>query len=164
MFMLILQATPVRIWFLLAGLVALGLAQARPRTIGARRAAVLPVALLALSLGGVVSSFGFAAMAGAAWLSGIAAALLAAHAWLPRPDVRWSDSRERVHVAGSWLPLTAIVALFATKYAAGVALAMQPGLALSAGFAAPYSFAFGFFSGVLAARGLQMWHSRRAAG
>lgn len=164
MLLLILQATPTRIWILLAGLVALGLAQARPRTIGARRAALLPAMLVMLSLAGVASSFGLAPTAAAAWLAGIVAALLATHAWMPRPGARWSDSREFVHVAGSWLPLAVILALFATKYAAGVSLAMHPELGLRASFAMPFSFAFGIFSGVFAARGLQMWRARRVAG
>ncbi len=159
----ILLATPARVWFLLAGLVALGVSQARPRRIGVRRAALLPIAMLGLSLAGVGSAFGFGPAAVVAWLAGIAAALGAAQAWLPRPEARWSESLASVHIAGSWLPMTAILALFATKYVAGVSLAMHPSYAADTSFALPFSFAFGLFSGVFAARGLQLWNARRIA-
>lgn len=81
----IVQTTPTPVWLMLAGLVAFTLVQARPRTIGAARDGLLPVAL-----------------------------------------------------------------------------AMQPKLAGQAGFAPPLSFAFGLFSSVFAARGLQLWRARRA--
>ena len=54
----IVQGTPAHIWALLAGLLAKGVSQSRPRTLGARRVAVLPLALTALSLAGVAGAFG----------------------------------------------------------------------------------------------------------
>ena len=163
MLLQILQATPARVWLLLVGLVALGLSQARPRRIGARRAAVLPLVMIGLSLAGVGSAFGFDPAPVAAWLAGITATIAAAHLWLPRPEARWSESLASVQVAGSWLPMVAILALFAIKYAAGVSLAMHPSYAADTAFSLPFSFAFGLFSGLFAARGLQLWNARRIA-
>jgi hypothetical protein len=159
----IAQATPVHVWVLLAGLVALGLSQTRARTIGAARAAVLPAALAALSLAGVAASFGAGGPALTAWLVGIVAALIATPRLLPAPQVRWSAALETVHVAGSWLPLALIVGLFATRYAVGASLAMHPELALHTAFAVPVGVACGLFSGVFASRGLQMWRARGSA-
>lgn len=161
MLMHIVQGTPTAVWLMLAGLVAFGLAQARSRTISAARAGLLPLALLVLSLLGVASSFGLDGAAFAAWLAGITAAVFGAPAWLPPPRAQWEASGRRVHVDGSWQPLALMMGIFATKYAAGVALALQPALAAQAGFALPLSFAFGLFSGVFAARGLQLWRARR---
>ena len=67
MLLQIIQGTPTGVWVLFAGLVALGLQQARERTIGSVRAAVLPAAFVVLSLAGVVSAFGGSALALTAW-------------------------------------------------------------------------------------------------
>ena len=157
----ILHGTPVRIWFLLAGLVALGLSQARPRTLSAMRAAALPAALFVLSLAGVASSFGLGAATLAAWLAGAGLAFTAAPRWLPRAEGTWSEALDRVHVAGSWLPLLLIVGLFTIKYAAGASLALHPQAAHDAAFAAPFCFAYGLFAGVFLVRGRQLWLLRR---
>lgn len=68
MFIRILQHTPVWVWILLAALVALGLTQTRARRMTRRRATLLPVAMVTLSLVGVVSSFGSRALPLLAWL------------------------------------------------------------------------------------------------
>jgi len=156
-----LHGTPVRIWFLLAGLVALGLSQARPHTLGAARAAALPAAPFVQSLAGVASSFGLGAATLAAWLAGAGLAFSLVPRWLPRAEGRWSDALDRVHVAGSWLPLALIVGLFTIKYVAGTSLALHPQAASDAVFAVPFCFAYGLFAGAFAVRGRQLWQLRR---
>jgi hypothetical protein len=64
-------------------------------------------------------------------------------------------------VPGSWLPMLLIVALFSVKFGVGVLLAMSPGLALEAGFAAEVGLAYGAFSGMFLGRGLAMWQVGR---
>ena len=159
----IVRGTPVHIWGLLAGLVALGVSQSRPRTLASARVAVMPVVLTALSLAGVAASFGVSAAALLAWLGGLGLALAAAPRLLPAPTAHWTASRDAVHVAGSWLPLALVVGLFATKYAAGASLAIHPELSHETLFALPVGFAYGLFSGIFAARGWQMWRARTTA-
>jgi len=156
----ILQGTPAHVWALLAGLIVLGVSQSRPRTLGSTRVALLPLVLIALSLAGVASSFGIGAAALLAWLAGLGVALAAAPRLLPAPRARWTERRDAVHVAGSWLPLALVVGLFAIKYVAGASLAMHPALSHETLFAVPVGFAYGLFSGTFAARGWQMWRAR----
>ena len=158
----ILQATPVRIWILLGGLVAVGLSQTRARTMSATRAGLLPVAMLALSMAGVATSFHAGVAAYAAWALGLAAALVLTPKLLPRTAATWAAGGRSVHVAGSVWPLLLILSLFATKYVAGVSLALHPELATDAAFAESFGLAYGLFAGVFAARGLQLWSARRA--
>ena len=159
----IVHGTPAHVWALLAGLVALGVSQTRPRTLGSTRVALLPLLLVALSLAGVAHSFGVSAAALLAWLAGLGLALAASPRLLPAPRARWTPSRDAVHVAGSWLPLALIVGLFAIKYVAGASLAIHPALSHETLFAVPVGFAYGLFSGAFAARGWQMWRARGAA-
>jgi hypothetical protein len=156
MILTIVQHTPLWVWGLLAGLVALGLAQTRDRAMSLPRILLTPAVMLALSLAGVLGAFGGRPMALAAWSSGLGLALLfGRHAVKPH-GARWSDAQRRVQVPGSWLPLALIVALFAIKYLAGVALAMAPGLAADAAFAGGCSLAYGVFSGLFLARALSL--------
>jgi hypothetical protein len=160
MLLQIIQHTPVRIWAVLAVLTLIGLSQARPRTIGAARAALLPAAMLALSLAGVVSTFGVSALALAAWGVGVGMALSLPPRLLPAVEATWSAASDSLRVAGSWLPLALILGLFSVKYAAGASLALHPEFATQAGFATVCGFAYGLFSGIFAARGRQMWRIR----
>src|SRR5439155_15157054 len=56
MLLQIVQHTPVWVWGLLAGLVALGVSQARDREVSLARITILPLVMLALSFSGVVSA------------------------------------------------------------------------------------------------------------
>jgi amino acid permease len=163
MLLQIIQGTPVGIWALFAGLVGLGLRQARTRIIGSLRAALLPAVFVALSLAGVVSAFGGNALAIAAWALGIGAAIAAGPRLLPRLRAAWQAADDTLQIAGSWLPLVLIVSLFLVKYAAGVSLALHPALASETDFVIVCSLAYGVFSGLIAARGLQLWRVRSAA-
>jgi hypothetical protein len=159
----IIQGTPVGIRALFAGLVALGLRQTKARIVGTRRADLLSGVFAVLSLAGVLVAFGGSALAVAAWGLGIAAAVAAGPRPLPRLRVSWQAAGDTLQIGGSWLPLALIMALFFVKYAAGVSMAMHPGLARETDFIVACGFAYGFFSGLFAARGLQLWQVRRAA-
>ena len=163
MLMHIVQSTPIQVWILLAGLIALGLSQVRTRTIGSKRAALVPAAFVVLSLAGVLSAFGASPVGLVAWAIGVASALLAGPRLLPRIAATWHAAGDTLRVSGSWLPLVLILCLFAIKYAAGVSLAVQPRLAGDTEFVAAFSFAYGVFSGLFATRGMQLWKIRRSA-
>ena len=159
----ILRGTPVVMWPLFAGLIALGLLQARTRTIGSRRATLLPGLWMLLSLAGVIGAFGPGAVALAAWTVGIVVAMATGPRLLPRIAATWHAAGDTLRVSGSWLPLSLIVGLFAVKYAASVSMAIQPRLATDTEFVVAFSLAYGVFSGLFAMRGLQLWQIRRAA-
>ena len=157
MFIAILQNTPAWVWALLAGLIALGLSQAFPRAITLRRAAIVPVAMVALSLFGVTSVFRGQPLALLVWAVGLAiTATLVLNLGAGR-GVSWSPAERLLHVPGSWWPMATILALFVTKFAVGVTLAMHPSFAHDAAFATSISLLYGSFSGIFFGRGAAMW-------
>lgn len=159
----ILRHTPVWVWGLLAGLIALGLTQAVPRRVGRTRAALLPLAMLGWSLANAALRFdsGLVALALPAWALG-AAASSAIVAQLPLPQgTRWAA--HHLHVAGSWLPMALILAMFTLGYALGVTLALHPALRADAALAGGASLAFGGFSGIFAGRALALLQLARGA-
>jgi hypothetical protein len=156
MFVQILQHTPIWVWGLLAVLVTLGLSQARAREVSLARVTVLPLVLIALSASGVLSAFGHFPIAIGGWAAGVGAALVLARNAVAVRGASWSPSTSTLHLPGSWLPLTLILGLFATKYVAGVNLAMHPALAIDPTFAGLCSLAYGSFSGLFLARALSL--------
>ena len=169
MFIAIVQHTPVWVWGLLAALIALGLSQARDREMSLMRVTILPLAMIVLSMSGVLSAFGHFPVALGGWAAGVGAALtLGRHfgrAFITVRGAAWSAQTATLHVPGSWLPLVLIVALFALKYVAGVSLALHPELAVDARFAGLISLAYGMFSGLFLARGWSLRHlAKRPAG
>jgi hypothetical protein len=163
MLLQIVQHTPIAIWALLVGLVMLGLKQTKPRVVGSRRAALLPGLFVVLSLAGVLGAFGGNALAVAAWALGLGASVVAGPRLLPRLQATWHAAGDTLQIAGSWLPLALILSLFFIKYAAGASLAMHPNLASETDFVIACSLAYGLFSGLFAARSLQLWRVRQAA-
>lgn len=157
----VLQHTPVWVWGVLALLIVLGLQQSRPHTVSAARATLLPLLMLGLGLSGVLSSFASAG-ALAAWAAAVLA-VGAARAGHAAQGTRWSAAEQRFHRPGSWAPLALMMGIFATKFAVGVALALHPELARSAGFALGVGALYGAFSGAFVARGLALWRLRGAA-
>jgi hypothetical protein len=159
MFIAIVQHTPVWVWGLLTVLLGIGLAQTRERELSLQRVTILPLVLLALSAGGVLSAFGHAPTAPIAvggWVAGLAAALTLARHVVAVRGAAWLDSTAKLRVPGSWLPLVLIVALFSLKYFVGVSLALHPSLANQLTFAGGCSLAYGAFSGLFLARALSL--------
>lgn len=157
MFISILQHTPVWVWALLSALVALGLVQTQTRQMTLGRAALLPLAMVTLSVTGVVSRFGVHALPLLAWAGGAAVAIATAHSLRVWRGIGWSASASRFQVPGSWLPLALIVLLFVVKYTIAVSLVMNPDLQNDSVFPSAANLACGFFSGLFLARALPLW-------
>lgn len=152
----ILQGTPVWVWGLLALLVILGLSQSMPRRVSARRIVIVPAIMLALSLAGVVTTFGAQPLALAAWAVGVGLAIaLGVDAVAPR-GARYARESARFELPGSWLPMALILGLFCIKYGVGVGLAFTPALAANMPFEVGVAFAYGAFSGLFAARAIAL--------
>jgi hypothetical protein len=163
MFTAILLGAPKWVWPLLVALIALGISQSLPRTLTLRRATLVPVALVGFSLYGVSSTFGGQDAALLAWALAIvlvAVLALAAGAW---SGIAWLADERRLRVPGSWWPMLLIVGLFVTKFAVGVALAMQPAHAHDPVFSATVGAVYGAFSGMFLSRGLAMWRVAHAS-
>jgi hypothetical protein len=157
MLLVILQNAPTWVWFLLAGLIVLGLSQARDRSMTLARAGIVPIVMVVLSFKGVSSVFGYQPLALLAWAKGLAIATSLMLVFRASLGISWSASEQRLRVAGSWWPLAVILAIFATKFAVGASVAMNPSLVGDTLFAALVGLAYGAFSGVFFGRAVAMW-------
>lgn len=147
MMLQILSHTPLWVFALFAGLLALGLMQARSRNVNKLRAYVLPVGMIVLSLAGVQSSFGLKPVPVALWAAGLILVALVGYLFFRDRRVAFDPDSNAFHIPGSWCPLGVIMAIFFTKYAVAVMQALEVDAAGSQAFAMTLSLAYGGFSG-----------------
>lgn len=155
---------PVWVPIVFVMLLALGLRQARARTVSVRSLAVLPVVMACFSLYGIVSTFGLAPLSLLAWGIGMAVAILfmarvfAGSAVKPMATngavSNEPGSGERIEIPGSWLPLALFMGLFATKFILGFAMAAHAALVGQIGFIIAASIVLGLLSGSFGGRSL----------
>jgi hypothetical protein len=161
MFIAILRQVPYWVWILLPALIVLGMAQTLPRQRTLQSATLIPLAMVALSLYGVLAVFPRQAMPVLAWGLGLSMAATLCHVRQLWRGIEWSGSDRRLLIPGSWLPLAVILGLFSVKFAVGMALGMQPGLRMNPGFASVVGLAYGSFSGLFLGRGIAVWKAAR---
>lgn len=141
---------PVWPFVILAVLVALGVRQSRDRVVQPGTLAKVALAMLALSLYGVVAAFGASLVPVLAWAAGFAAAVFPGGlVFAPRG---LAHAGSAVRVPGSWLPLWLMVGIFAAKFALGFATGVDAHVVHEAWFIAAVSAVLGLFSGAFAAR------------
>jgi hypothetical protein len=148
----LLARTPTWVWAILAVIIVIGLLQARDQQMARARLLILPLLWLAYGAWGVEASFGLAAAPLAAWVAGLLLSLLLARRSGWPGSASFDPASQRFRVPGSWLPMALMLAIFAAKFALGVALAMQPQLARSLPVAAGFALLFGALSGVFLGR------------
>ena len=157
MLLQIITNTPKWVFALFALLVWFGIKQLAPTRPGLTRITLMPVAMMALSVYGVLSTFGDQPIA----LAGFAVAAMAmATLVLLRPlpaAVAYDAASQRFSLPGSAVPLALMMGIFCTKYAVGVALSIQPALAHQLLTACTVGTLYGAFSGLFAARALRLW-------
>ena len=153
----ILQHTPTWVFGVFALLAWLGGRQLRRHTLPLSRAVLVALGMGAWSLYGTLSAFGDRPLALPAWA---AAALLAATVVLRQPlpaAASYDPAARRFDLPGSAAPLVLMMGIFATKFAAGVALALHPALAHEAVFALVAGTLYGGFAGSFLARAMRLW-------
>jgi hypothetical protein len=154
----ILRNTPVWVWGLLTGFVALGSTQLRDRSASLVRVSIMPVAMTVFSLWGTVSAFGGSSLLPqvlAVWAA--AAAISYAPIALLRVDAQYDAATRTYALQGSVVPLLLIIAIFLVKYVVGVELAMAPRTVQDSQFVLTVAAVYGMFSGIFIGRAARLW-------
>jgi hypothetical protein len=155
--MQILRHTPTWVFVLFAMLLVFGYLQTRSREVRQFMAYCLPLGMVALSLAGVQSSFGFAAGPASAWAVGLAAATWSGYRFFPLHGAVYDARNRAFFIPGSWMPFAVIMAIFFAKYVFAVMRALGVALVDSTAAATILSFAYGCFSGYFFARAVALF-------
>jgi hypothetical protein len=146
----ILSYTPIWVYATFFVLLAFGLIQTRTRTVRKLPALLMPAGMIALSLAGIYTSFGFATLPLAAWGVALASSTVVGYTFFRDTRVHYTAPDGSFFIPGNWVPLIVMMAIFVTKYvyavmhaynAEGIATPMVIG-ALSA----VYGLLSGYFS------------------
>ena len=160
----ILTNTPLWVWGLLAALVALGAAQIPERRVSLSVVLVLPIAVVLVSAFALLAAFGPEPMVGALTALSALAGLVVNKAWIRSPrEVRWDATARQFVVPGSWLPLVLILAIFACRFAVGVAKATNPGVAGTTEFLTAICVITGVCCGIFLSRAANVLAMRSSA-
>ena len=159
----ILLYTPPWVWALLAGLSVFGLMQVRTRRVPMWLALLMPAAMLVLSVTGVLQYVGWSPFALAAWpVLGLSAVSVPCLKIMRSEAARYDTDAGKLIVAGSWIPLLMILAIFSVRYAMGVAHGMEFQIIQDLNFQLAVSMFLGGFSGFFLARGILFWATFRS--
>lgn len=148
----ILAHTPLYVWALLAFLLYRGMAAMRDRESSLFKLALLPVAMLLLTLSGMD---GHTALGEGVWAVWASAALSGAIlTWKALGDGAYVANRAvgTIFQRGSKVPLMLMIAIFSSKYAVGVFSAMHADAHQSLLFMGVTTCLFGLFNGVFLGR------------
>lgn len=157
MLLQIILHTPKWVFAVFVLLVWLGARQLLSGSVSLAKVTVMPIAMTALSVFGVLSAFGDSLGALLGWAAA-AVVLIALVLQRPLPaTTRYDAAAREFHVAGSAVPLMLMMGIFFTKYVVGVALAMHPELRQQASFALGVPVLYGAFSGIFVARAVRLW-------
>jgi len=164
MLLQIILHTPKWVFAVFVLLVWLGARQLLSGSVSLAKVTVMPIAMTALSVFGVLSAFGDSLGALLGWAAA-AVALTALVLQRPLPaTTRYDAAAREFHVAGSAVPLMLMMGIFLTKYVVGVSLALHPELRHQAAFALGVPALYGAFSGIFAARAARLWRLAAASG
>jgi hypothetical protein len=143
----ILIRTPFYVWVILAGLLYRGYIASTDREVTFWKLFIIPAIMPLLTLPDLALKFGAGAQTFAIWGAAAGAATL----------LTWQFSSARVTpaqragnvlVRGSWMPLAAMMAVFFSKYALNIVLAISPQARHETLFATLFCALFGIFNGI----------------
>ncbi len=153
----ILKRTPPWVFVLFVVLLVLGYWQSRPRTVARARVAILPAAMIGLSIYVVLSAFQSSIVGIGAWLIGVALAVLVNRAvGFPR-GATYSHVTQSYALPGSWVPFVLMMTIFFTRYAVTVTIALNPLILAATGFVVSICVWYGFLSGMFFSGALALW-------
>ncbi|MBA5635799.1 hypothetical protein H3H37_01865 [Duganella sp. LX20W] len=148
----IVSHTPIYVWFILAFLISRGVAASADRDVTMRSLVIIPAVMLVLSWLDIDNKFGVDGVVGASWVVG--ALTGAGLIWrnFDNASIAYDPASGAIRLRGSWMPLALMMAIFCTKYAVAVLVAVLPAAREHALFVVAVCVVFGMFNGAFLGR------------
>ena len=159
----ILSHTPIWVYVLFAVLVFFGVKQSKPRQVSQMMVVALPVAMLVLSLAGVLSGFGIVLLSIVFWLVGLVLSQLFNRVFKLTSYAEYDLHNQSFLIQGSWVPLMLMMAIFFTKYAVAFLQATEHALTAEPLFMLVVCAWYGLLSGSFLVRAMGIWQAKRHA-
>jgi hypothetical protein len=163
MLLQILTHTPVFVWFLLAGLIALGWRQSRERRIAPLQVLALPALMLGLGAWALAPGMAALPVVALVWLGALALGAAGGVRTPQQPGTAWLARAGRFQLPGSWVPMGFILFIFLLRYSSNVAFALHPEWRNPLAVQATLALVFGLISGLAIGRTIGLLRLARPA-
>jgi len=144
----ILTNTPFYVYWIFFSLLFVGISQIKTRQVGVRRAILIPLVLILLSVYAITHDFGLNLFSLFIWICGIAFIFVLDRRVKSQKQIQYSSDNKIFIIGGSYFPLFMMMLLFFTKYTVGVVTALDSALLHTSLFIGVISLLYGIFSGM----------------
>lgn len=152
MILSILTNTPLYVYWIFFSLVFVGISQIKTRHIGLKRALIIPIVLVFLSIFGVLFAFGITFLSLSLWAFGLFLGVTLNKILKKEREVTYCFENKIFTIEGSFMPLITFMIIFFTKYTIGVITAMNLDILHTAYFIIIVSLLYGIFTGLYLVR------------
>ena len=142
-----LTNTPFYVYWIFFSLLFVGISQLRTRSVGLKRALIIPIVLIILSIYGLISDFGITLFSTSIWIVGMILALILNSMIKKKKEIIYFKETKTFMIAGSFIPLTMMMLLFCVKYTVGAVTTLELEVLYNSSFIGIFSLLYGIFTG-----------------
>ena len=142
-----LTNTPFYVYWIFFSLLFVGISQLKTRSVGLRRALIVPIVLILLSIYGLTSDFGITFFSTSIWIAGMISAVILNTMIKKKKEIIYFKETKTFMIAGSFIPLSMMMLLFWVKYTVGAVTALELEILHNTSFIGIFSLLYGLFTG-----------------
>ena len=143
----ILTNTPFYVYWIFFSLLFVGISQIKTREVGLKRALIIPIILVPLSILGLLLDFGITLLSLVLWSVGILLSIFLNILVKKKKEILYFKETNTFKISGSYVPLIMMMLLFFVKYIVGAVTAMNLEILHTSIFISVFSLLYGIFSG-----------------
>lgn len=157
-----LRRTPPWVFVLFVILFPLGHFQSKERMVSRAELVALSYGMVALSLYGVLSTFGGGPVGVVSWMPAVTVGIVLGDKCVTPNGVRYLIDVQRFSVPGSWRPLALVMMLYFLKYGVDLSIARHLSIANETAFVATIGACYGLLGGAFLGRAYGIARSAHA--
>jgi len=139
--------TPFYVYWIFFSLLFVGISQLKTRNVGLKRALIIPIILILLSIYGLTHDFGITFFSTSIWIVGMISAGILNTMIKKKKEIIYLKETKTFMIAGSFIPLTMMMLLFWVKYTVGAVSALELTVLHNSSFIGIFSLLYGLFTG-----------------
>ncbi len=139
--------TPFYVYWIFFSLLFVGISQLKTRSVGLKRALIIPIILILLSIYGLTHDFGITFFSTSIWIVGMISAVILNTMIKKKKEIIYLKETKTFMIAGSFIPLTMMMLLFWVKYTVGAVSALELTVLHNSSFIGIFSLLYGLFTG-----------------
>jgi len=142
-----LTNTPFYVYWIFFSLLFVGISQLKTRSVGLKRALIIPLILILLSLYGLTHDFGVTFFSTSIWIAGMISSVILNTMIKKKKEIIYFKETKTFMIAGSFIPLSMMMLLFWVKYTVGAVTALELEILHNTSFIGIFSLLYGLFTG-----------------